>query len=68
MHLLELTDKVCDSFEDYAQATLKTTGKPTLIRMMTPEGNMNPMFSDVDIVPDDELNTKLKFYVSLRRS
>jgi len=30
---------------------------------MTPQGNMNPRFSEVDIVPDDDLNTKLKFHV-----
>ena len=33
-------------------------------RLMTIEGNMNPKMSEVDIVPDDDLNTKLKFYVS----
>ncbi len=32
---------------------------------MTPQGNMNPLFSEVDIVPDEDLNTKLKFHVSL---
>ena len=26
---------------------------------------MNPKFGEVDLVPDDELNTKLKFYVSM---
>ena len=31
---------------------------------MTIEGNMNPKMSEVDIVPDDDLNTRLKFYVS----
>ena len=25
---------------------------------------MNPKMSEVDIVPDDDLNTRLKFYVS----
>ena len=33
---------------------------------MTHEGNMNPMMSAVDIVPDDDLNTRLKFYVSTK--
>ena len=33
-------------------------------RLMTIEGNMNPKMSEVDIVPDDDLNTRLKFYVS----
>ena len=63
-HLLELTEKVCDAFDDYAQATVKATGQPTLIRMMTPEGNMNPRFPEVDIAPDDDLNKMLKFHVS----
>ena len=61
---MELVDKVCDNFDDYAQATRKSDGEPTLIRMTTHTGNMNPEFSQVDIVPDEELNTKLKFYVS----
>ena len=34
-------------------------------RLMTHQGNMNPRMSEVDIVPDDDLNTRLKFYVSL---
>ena len=33
---------------------------------MTIEGNMNPKMSEVDIVPDDDLNTRLKFYVSVQ--
>ena len=32
--------------------------------MTTPEGNMNPRFSEVDIEPDEDLNTKLKYIVS----
>ena len=32
--------------------------------MTTPEGNMNPRFTEVDIEPDEDLNTKLKFFVS----
>ena len=32
--------------------------------MTTPEGNMNPKFTEVDIEPDEDLNTKLKFFVS----
>lgn len=31
---------------------------------MTPQGNMNPKFNEVEIVPDEDLNTKLKFHVS----
>ena len=62
MHLLELSEKICDTFEDYAQAKDKKSGKPTIIRLTTPEGNMNPKFGEVEIVPDDDLNTKLKFH------
>ena len=35
-------DSVCKGFEDYAQATSKAGGEPTLIRLMTHQGNMNP--------------------------
>jgi len=61
-HLSEVVDSVCKGFEDYAQATSKAGGEPTLIRLMTHQGNMNPRMSEVDIVPDDDLNTRLKFY------
>eukprot|EP00095_Tigriopus_kingsejongensis_P009227 maker-scaffold851_size88925-snap-gene-0.21 protein:Tk09227 transcript:maker-scaffold851_size88925-snap-gene-0.21-mRNA-1 annotation:"canopy homolog 2 precursor" len=62
IHLMELVDSVCDGFEDYAQGTDKATGEPLIIRLTTPQGNMNPNFGLVDIVPDEELNTKLKFH------
>ena len=65
VHLIELFESICKNFEDYAQAKDKADGKPTIIRMTTPQGNMNPRFSKVDIVPDDDLNARLKFYVSL---
>jgi len=61
-HLSDIVDAVCKGFDDYAQAKYKTSGEPTIIRLMTHEGNMNPLMSAVDIVPDDDLNTKLKFY------
>ena len=64
MHLMELTENICKNFEDYAQAKEKKTGKPTIIRLTTPDGNMNPLFGSVDIVPDENLNTRLKFHVS----
>jgi len=62
MHLMELTENICKNFEDYAQAKEKKTGKPTIIRLTTPDGNMNPLFGSVDIVPDENLNTRLKFH------
>jgi len=61
-HLSEVVDNVCKGFEDYAQAKKKSNGEPTIIRLMTHEGNMNPEMSQVDIVPDEDLNTRLKFY------
>lgn len=62
MHLLDLSENICTNFEDYAQAKWKKSGKPTIIRLTTPDGNMNPDFGKVDIVPDDDLNTRLKFH------
>ena len=62
---MEVIETVCSGFEDYAQAKYKSSGEPTIIRLMTPEGNMNPLMSQVDMVPDEDLNTKLKFYVSI---
>ena len=64
IHLLELTEKICEQFEEYAQAKWKSNGQPTIIRITNPDGNMNPEFGKVDIVPDEDLNTKLKFHVS----
>jgi len=61
-HLMELSEKICENMEDYAQATWKKSGKPTLIRMVNPDGNMNPNFSKVDVVKDDDLNSSLKFH------
>merc|ERR1712107_227600 len=61
-HLMDVVDTVCKNFEDYAQAKHKTSGEPTIIRIVTHEGNMNPDMQTVDIVPDDDLNTRLKFY------
>ena len=65
IHLLELTEKICENFEEYAQAKWKSNGKPTIIRITNPDGNMNPDFGKVDVVPDEDLNTKLKFHVSV---
>ena len=31
-HLSEIVDTVCKNFEDYAQATAKASGEPTIIR------------------------------------
>lgn len=62
-HLLEVGENVCtDNFEEYAQATWKKTGKPTIIRLQTHQGNMNPDMSKVDIAADEDLNKVLKFH------
>ena len=34
-----------------------------LFRIVTQQGNMNPLMGEVDMVPDEDLNTRLKFYV-----
>ena len=61
---MEVSENVCkDNFEEYAQATWKKNGKPTIIRLQTHTGNMNPDMGKVDIVPDDDLNKNLKFHV-----
>ena len=40
----------------------KKNGEPTIIRIMSHEGGMNPEFGMVYIVPQDDLNTRLKYY------
>merc|ERR1719242_826016 len=62
-HLMEVSETVCkENFEEYAQAKWKKNGKPTIIRLQTHTGNMNPDMGKVDIVPDDDLNKSLKFH------
>ena len=62
---MEIAETVCkENFEEYAQATWKKSGKPTIIRLQTHTGNMNPDIGIVDIVPDDNLNKSLQFHVS----
>jgi len=61
-HLNELIENICEKMEDYAQARWKKSGKATLIRMVNPDGNMNPNFGKVDVVQDDDLNSALKFH------
>ena len=62
-HLDEVLETVCKEFEEYAQAKEKSNGQATIIRIMSRSGGMNPRFSEIDIVPDDDLNTRLKVYV-----
>lgn len=67
MHLNDVLDSVCAQFEEYAQAKEKSTGEATIIRILSRDGGMNPRFSEIDIVPDEDLNTRLKFYVRSQR-
>ena len=64
IHLSELVDAVCEEFENYVQAREKTGDRAvTIVRITTKSGSMNPLFGSVDIVPDEDLNKRLKFYV-----
>ena len=70
-HLNDLIDTLCEGqMSDYAQARWKDTKEPTIIRIMSHEGGMNPDFGLVDVIPDEDLNKRLQFYVSriLRKS
>ena len=63
-HINDLIDTLCEGqMSDYAQARYKDTKEPTIIRIMSHEGGMNPEFSKVDVIPDEDLNKRLQFYV-----
>ncbi|KAG5894787.1 hypothetical protein JTB14_005223 [Gonioctena quinquepunctata] len=62
MALSELIEKVCDQMDNYVRAMWKANGTLTLLKMTTDEGTMNPNWTDVDIVQDDDLNKSLKYY------
>lgn len=60
-----MVDQVCTGpIKDYVVASYKATGQPTLLRLTTPDGNMNSEMSNVDLVPNPEVNEKLPYYVS----
>lgn len=63
-HLSELVDEVCEIMDDYVRARWKSNGTLTVIKLITDAG-MNPEFSNVDVIQDDDLNKSLKFYVSI---
>ena len=57
-------DQVCSKeLKNYVVGTYKASGRPTLLRITTPDGNMNPEMSNVDIVPNPEVNDKLASFV-----
>ena len=61
----KVMDQVCSKgIKEYVVANYKASGRPTLLRLTTLDGNMNPEMSDVDIVPNPEVNDKLASYVS----
>ncbi|CAB4059084.1 CNPY1_2 [Lepeophtheirus salmonis] len=61
--LTDIVESICSHFEDYVQAQSKADKSPAVIRLTTRTGNgMNPDFGNYDVVPDEDLNTRLKFY------
>ena len=51
---------------DYAQARWKESKEATIIRIIRHDGGMNPLMALTDVVPDEQLNTRLQYYVSTR--
>ena len=51
---------------DYAQARWKDSKEATIIRIIRHDGGMNPLMAMADVVPDEQLNTRLQYYVSTR--
>lgn len=62
IYLTELMDDICLKMEDYVRATYKKDGKHTVISLLSDDGGMNPIMSEVDVVQDTELNKSLKFH------
>ncbi|XKL60910.1 hypothetical protein PGB90_007967 [Kerria lacca] len=60
--LTELMDNICNKMEDYVTATFKKDGKLTVISLLSEDGQMNPLISEVDVVQDPEKNKSLKYY------
>ena len=62
VHLSELADKVCSKMDDYIRATWKDSGKLTILKLITENGQMNTDMSLVDVIQDDDLNKSLQYY------
>lgn len=62
--LSELIEGICDKMDNYIRAKWKENGTLTLLSMVSEDGMMNPDWSNVDIIQDDDLNKSLKYYVS----
>ncbi|CAH1106148.1 unnamed protein product [Psylliodes chrysocephalus] len=60
--LSELIEGICDKMDNYIRAKWKENGTLTLLSMVSEDGMMNPDWSNVDIIQDDDLNKSLKYY------
>ncbi|CAG0920320.1 unnamed protein product [Notodromas monacha] len=61
VHLMDLLETVCGSFDDYVEGHYKDTGERAVVKIMI-NGQMNPDFSRVEPKLKDDLNKGLKFY------
>nr|CAH7718072.1 unnamed protein product [Callosobruchus chinensis] len=59
--LSEVMETICDKMDNYIRALWKENGTLTLLSMTNEAGFMNPSWSDVDIIQDDDLNKSLKY-------
>lgn len=66
-HLSDMLDSICDKMDDYIRATKKSDGSLIIMKIITENGQMNPLMSEVDVIQDDDLNKSLKYYVGLFR-
>lgn len=62
LHLTEVMETVCNKMDDYVRARSKEDQSLTLLKLVTDDGQMNPLMSEVDVVQDSDLNKSLKFY------
>ena len=59
-------DRICSAgMKDYVLANYKDSGRPTLLRITTFDGNMNPDMSKVDLAPNPEVNDRIASYVNI---
>jgi len=62
----DLVETICkDQMADYAQARYRDTKEALIVRILDHNGGMNPLMGTVDMVPDDDLNTRLQYYCEL---
>ncbi|CAH1970794.1 unnamed protein product [Acanthoscelides obtectus] len=63
--LSEVMETICDKMDNYIRAIWKENGTLTLLSMTSEDGLMNPNWSDVDIIQDDDLNKSLKYNIRM---